>query len=53
MTGTSALADEQFSNTNLIEWDEDKVNEWLSSIGFPQYYQHIIGARRQRDLTTL
>jgi hypothetical protein len=52
MTGTSALGAEQFNNTNLTEWDEEKVNEWLSSIGFPQYHQQIIGARRQRDLTT-
>lgn len=52
MAGTSALGAEQFSDTNLIEWDEGKVNEWFSFIGFPQYHQQIIGARRQCDLTT-
>lgn len=42
--GTSTSPSSQFASTNLIEWDEDTVNEWLASIGFSQYHQQIIGA---------
>jgi bZIP factor len=31
---------------NIMEWDENQVHRWLSSIGFSQYEAQIKGAIR-------
>jgi hypothetical protein len=31
---------------SILDWDEDDVHRWLSSLGFPQYEAQIKGAAR-------
>jgi bZIP factor len=31
---------------NILDWDEDQVHRWLSSLGFSQYEAQIKGAVR-------
>jgi hypothetical protein len=34
------------SEHSILDWDEDYVHQWLSSLGFPQYEAQIKGATR-------
>lgn len=31
------------SEPAVLTWDEETVHVWLSSIGFAQYYENIVG----------
>ncbi len=28
----------------VLNWDEDRVNDWLGSIGYSQYRQFVLGS---------
>ncbi|KAF8317123.1 hypothetical protein DL93DRAFT_2165780 [Clavulina sp. PMI_390] len=48
-----ASPEEPLSGMTLNEWDEDRVNEWLSSKGYSQYHQQILENGISGDMLSL
>ena len=36
--------------TNILDWDENDVHNWLTKLGFPQYEQQVKGASSRSSL---
>ena len=39
--------------TNILDWDENDVHNWLTKLGFPQYEQQVKGSCLSRSLSSL